>query len=55
VVFLYLLFSPVGLAGTTDKDGVSTFLTLVAIMLALNSVVWWRSFNVARALRSSHP
>ena len=55
VVFLYLLFSPIGLAGTAGEDGVSALLALVAVLLALNSVVWWRSFNVARALGSSHP
>ena len=55
VVFLYLLFSPVGLAGTAVEDGVSLFIALVAVLLALNSVVWWRSFTTARALRSSHP
>ena len=55
VIFLYLLFSPIGLAGTAGEDGVSTFLALVAILLALNSVVWWRSVSIARALRSSHP
>ena len=41
--------------GTAGEDGVSTFLALVAILLALNSVVWWRSVSIARALRSSHP
>jgi SSS family solute:Na+ symporter len=55
VVFLYLLFSPVGLAGNAVEDGVSLFIALVAVLLALNSVVWWRSFTTARALRSSHP
>ncbi|MEC8167237.1 MAG: hypothetical protein VX041_05490, partial [Pseudomonadota bacterium] len=55
VVFLYLLFSPVGLAGTAGEDGGSTFVAVVAILLALNSVVWWRSVAIARVLRPSHP
>ena len=55
VVFLYLLFSPIGIAGTASEVGVSTFIALVALLLGLNSVAWWRSFNTARSLRSSHP
>jgi len=55
VVFLYLLFSPVGLAGSAGEAGVSVFIALVAVLFGLNSVVWWRSFTTVRALRSSHP
>ena len=55
VVFLYLLFSPIGLAGSGIEDDASLFIALVAVLLALNSVVWWRSLAIARALRSSHP
>jgi SSS family solute:Na+ symporter len=54
VVFLYLLFSPVGLAGSALESGTSLFIALVAILLGLNTVVWWRSVTAARALRSSH-
>ena len=54
VVFLYLLFSPVGLAGSALESGRSLFIALVAILLGLNTVVWWRSVTAARALRSSH-
>jgi SSS family solute:Na+ symporter len=55
VVFLYLLFSPVGLAHNGGEDSVSTFISLLAVLLGLNSVVWWRSVTIARALRSSQP
>ena len=54
VVFLYLLFSPVGLAGSALASGTSLFNALVAILLGLNTVVWWRSVTAARVLRSSY-
>ena len=39
VVFLYLLFSPVGLVGGLS----GLFWPLVAVLFALNGLLWWRS------------
>ncbi|MEM7612571.1 MAG: solute:sodium symporter family transporter [Pseudomonadota bacterium] len=39
VVFLYLLFSPIGLVGGMG----SLFATLVGALFALNLLVWWRA------------
>ena len=55
VIFLYLLFSPIGLARSATGDGASIFFALLAVLLGLNSVVWWRSVTTAHGLRSSHP
>ena len=47
--FLYLLFSPIGLAGTGGEDGGSAFLALVAVLLALN-VSYGGGRPIARAV-----
>ena len=45
VIFIYLLFSPVGLARSVESGGMLLFFVLTSGLIVLNVIIWSRSLN----------